>query len=291
MATELLGLLPELSWRGLTVPTGPTPYDGGHEQARRAYPYIDGQGHDNTGRKSYRFQAKCFFLDSLEDGLYPERWNEFREALEDGSSGDLVHPDLGKVRARVIDWHVTLDPMARAGVVVDVTWEETIDDTDAVATFTGPEISAPVAAEAADAAMSSLGINYPTGESTSSLSELVGQVTGAIASAQMTIDGMENRMIGMLGGIYDAAAALNDHGTLPLMDSLTALYSAMSVYAQRVASRLPIPVESFGVTADTTLEAFAAEHGNTVTEIMGLNLEALRSPVVKAGTALKFYKK
>jgi hypothetical protein len=139
--------------------------------------------------------------------------------------------------------------------------------------------------------MSSLGINYPTGESTSSLSELVGQVTGAVASAQMTIEGMENRMIGMLGGIYDRAVALQDHNAYPLLDTLTTLYASMGVYAKRVAARLPIPVESFSTTADTTLDAFAAEHDNTVNEIMGLNLEALRSPVVKAGTPLRFYKK
>ncbi len=288
---DLIGLLPSLSWRGISAPTSATPYDGSHSQTVRKYPYIDGYGHDHTGRDSYRFQAKLYFLDSLEDGLYPDVWVEFRAALEDGSSGVLVHPDLGEVQCRVISWHVDLNAQARAGVVVDVVWEETVDDLDSKVVYLGPDITPPTAAEAADAAMSSLGISYPTGESTSSLSELVGQVTGAIASAQMTVDGFENRCIGMIGGLYDAAVALQDHGAIPLLDSLTTLYSSLSVYAQKVAARLPLPVETLLQSADTTLEAFAASTGNTVNEIMGLNLDALRSPVVKAGTSLKYYKK
>src|SRR5262245_51552162 len=88
---NVIGQLPELTWRGLDpVPVEDASYDFSHDQAERRYPYVDGAGHDHTGRGPIRFTARLLFHNTLQADLYPHTWEEWRAALFDGASGELV---------------------------------------------------------------------------------------------------------------------------------------------------------------------------------------------------------
>src|SRR6516225_3627286 len=98
--------------------------------------------------------AKLYFHNTLEKDLYPLTWESWKQALFDGSSGDLIHPDLGTIRARVLKGSVRLVAESRAGVTVEVTFTETVDDPDKINEFDNPNATASLqdAAAAADAA-------------------------------------------------------------------------------------------------------------------------------------------
>jgi hypothetical protein len=58
--------------------------------------------------------------------------------------------------------------------------------------------------------------------------------------------------------------------------------------AKRLA-RVARATKAIVLAQDTTLDAFATRTGNTLNEIMGLNVQAIRLPVAKRGTTLRHY--
>src|SRR5512147_289559 len=105
-----LSQLRRLSWRGIeALFTTDASYTFQHRQAPRQYPYIDVEGHDHVGRASSPITVTCYFMESLQTGSYTQDWPKFRDAIYDGSAGDLVHPDLGQLRARAQGGSVTIN--------------------------------------------------------------------------------------------------------------------------------------------------------------------------------------
>ena len=117
--------LQEFQWRGLSAPCSEVTFDFTHTHAPLVYPYVDDEGHDNTGRAAYRIQATLHFLNTVEPDLYPTRWRDWLPALLDGSPDDLIHPDVGAIRARVLTGSFTVAARERAGIVVRATWTST----------------------------------------------------------------------------------------------------------------------------------------------------------------------
>lgn len=295
MATEanIIADLPELSWRGLTAPCEVAPYDFSHTQAQRKWPYIDGAGHDHTGRDPLRFTCRLYFINTLfglaQFAQYPDNWISWREALFDGTAGELVHPDLGTLSARVLSGHVDIKAQTRNGIIVDVTFEEDVADPDKASIFTDPNVNIEEAAAAADAAMATAGISYPDGESTSSLMGLVDQVKGAVFSTGLTFSGMVTRAEGIINTIVEDVESLNDVSKHPVADCCRRMFAALKDFQRSVEKLAARSTATKVVTHDTTLTAFASEVGNTVDEIMGLNLSALNKPKVYKGTRLTYY--
>ena len=281
--------LPELSWRYKRAPCEIAPIDFSHGQAERRYPYVDAAGHDWTGRDPSKFNVRLFFLNTVQPKSFPELWEDWRTALEDGSSGDLNHPILGIVRARVLSWHVDLKAQATAGIVVDVVFTETRDDLDTDLKYTPADVVLDAAVDAATTAASSFGINYPDGKNKLSLLQAFGAIKGSIFSAALTVNGAINSVMGNVATMIDAVDALDDPMAWPAYDLLTQVYSGLSdlkAAADAVAAR-SVAIEV--CASDTTLDGFATAKGNTTAEIMSLNLSALNSPIVPRGTALRYY--
>src|SRR5690606_24066848 len=95
--------------------------------------------------------------------LFPTVFNEWLERLLDGSAGNLEHPIFGNRRARVMRGSVPLVADVRDGVIVDVTFVETLDEPEQLIPFSGPDVSAEAAAIAAQTACDEAGISYPDG--------------------------------------------------------------------------------------------------------------------------------
>ncbi len=288
---DVINTLPEFQWRNLDpVPCMAAPWEFAHDQSPREYPYRDGEGHDWTGMKALHGSATLAFVNTtLKYGvLYPTVWDSWREALFDGTAGDLAHPDLGVLRARILGGSVQVIAENTAGVIVSIQWVQTVEDLDKDPELLGANISAPAAAAAADECMAALDIDYPDGMSQPSLSEMINGLKGQVLSIGLSVEGLANQALGIVNQIIDDVTALNSTDTWPLLDNLNILADAILAKADAV-SRAMRAVGKKTVTTDTTLDAFAGDVANTLVDVMSLNPSALFSPIVERGTTLKYY--
>lgn len=292
----ILSDLPLLKWRGLSAPCTSSSYDGGHRQSERLYPFIDAAGHDNVGRAAYRIpDTTLLFHNGIKPSdWYPHKWNEFHEALRDGTAGPLEHPDLGPVLARVLTWHVVLDAGNRGGVTVTVAWTETRDNLEEDAAFVGPDVSPKAAAEQADANLADLtppelpDFSIP---GLSTFTDAIAQIEGAVLSLELTAGGLINQVQGVIAKTYGNLDRRLSHDTYAAQASLTQLYDVCRVLRQKSGgAAIQRPTASFTVTGETTLDALARQLGNTVSDLAGLNSSLLRSPIVPDRSVVTYYK-
>jgi hypothetical protein len=303
---NIVAQLPRLSWRDLyTPPYDLVTFEFENELAPRAVAYTDGDGHDDTGRRSFPMTARLYFLNTLGEKrrMFPELWEEWKANL-DGGPGDFVHPVLGPLRARVRGAKGEVRSNMRSGVIVDITWVETIEDA-AVGDFLGVlEADPATLAAAADTMGAPLGVRYPVtaivnqsgapfptpsgAASPTSLLQAYNQLKGDIFSARLSMNGALAQLTSVVDGMIDLAEGLNDATKWPLVDVLTQLWSSLRAMAARLA-RVARKTKAIVVSQETTLDAFAARVGNTLNEVMGLNIQALRLPSVKRGTTLRYY--
>ncbi|TXH18212.1 MAG: hypothetical protein E6R03_02600 [Hyphomicrobiaceae bacterium] len=284
--------LPRLSWMGLPTP----PYDVvtgdiRNELAPRRIPYVDGAVHDPTGREPYAMTARLLFVNSLFNTtgvrLFPELWEQWRITF-DGGPGDFTHPILGRMRARVEAAKPVLDAKMTGGIIVDVTWVETVEDPSLPSYLEVLQLDPGTLATKADAAAALYGVSVPDGFPYGGLSDAVSEVRGLSFSLDPTV-------VAILDTILVAAALmidLLDIGRYPARiaayDILLAFWDSIRLMKSRIRSA-GRPTAREVLRNDTTLDQFARAHGNEMFEVMALNPGAIRSPVVRRGTTLTYY--
>lgn len=286
---DVLHRLPLLEWRGLSAPCQAAPLEGSHRQSQRVVAYIDGWGHDHTGRDGYRMDARLFFVETIKKDDFTVLLKQWLAAVEDGTSGKFVHPVRGPMRARVIRWKLDVNAGNRGGAIMDVSWEETIDDFDAVSTLAAVNISPSALGAAAQAAASEYNVNYPDGQPETSLTEGIAAIDGAVTSLSLSVTGKLNQVMGSITDMVDRVDDLDDHEAYPAWDNLVMLWAQLEDTSERIESIVARPVGKRELQHPSTLDAFADATGNTIDEIMGLNLQHLNRPRLPAGTVLSYY--
>jgi len=299
MQAHVIGSLPELTWRGLDpVPVEDASYEFNHEQVERRYAYVDGVGHDHTGRGPIRISARLLFLNTIQENLYPHTWEEWRAALFDGSAGEIFHPELGAMDARVVHGSVKLAAQCRAGVTVDVAFVETLQDPDrAPADIPVLALNLQQGARAADIACEALGIKYPhvVDPPAKSLLDAIKSIEGLATSSALAALGAIAQVTGavrsMAGSVERLAAPtrlLRKPSTWPALHNLEIVEEGLVELAEAL-HRSARPVAALVLDRRTTLDVFARSVGNTLDEIVGLNPTALGKPSVAVGTRLRYY--
>jgi hypothetical protein len=305
--------LPALSWRGLLAPGYDVlPFKWKNRLAPRPYYGVDGEAHDPTGRDSFAgLSAKLYFVNTSVAAfaglgrLFPDYWELWRDQLLDGDAGDLQHPVLGLLRARVAEVDGVLETKVQSGVLVTVTWVDTVED-PATRTALG-NISANPAQLASDADTnaaafgvtvapgrlpvmfaSQYGLTFPTGFSPPTLSLIYAAIRAPLFSGALAAGGMLLALMGDVATMVTSLRALDDHAAWPAVDSCVAFWNALHTQQQNLA-RAARKIGTEVVDRPTYLDAFASAHGNSTAEIMQLNAQWIRGPQVPRGTALSFY--
>lgn len=288
--------LQQLAFDGLpSVPCRSVGLDFEHSLPVRSYPYVDGDGHDNTGRRSATMPVQLLFLNTLtleQPGviLFPSLFNQWLERLLDGRAGNLEHPIFGNRRARVARGSVPLVSEVRDGVIVDVTFVETLDEPEQQIAFSGPETSVAASAIAAQAACDEAGIAYPDG--TSEEPDLLTAARAAIASAESRITGAEGKIARVQGKVMrmvDDAERLNSHAMYAAYDNLVSLWASLNDLKKRLPGRIQRAVGEAVTQTSASIDSLARKHGNDVEDMMGLNPQLLAEPVIQRGTRYKYY--
>lgn len=304
--------LPEVTWttraHGQLVapPYDVAGYHFSHSQAERRFPYIDGAAHDWTGLDAVQMRFTFYFLNTLQRDAFPGLWGKWRDALHDGAPGKLLHPLLGAVDAVVSDGDVKLEARTTAGVVVEVTFTRTLLDPESANPFESVNMGAAAVAEAVDTAMAAEGIDYPTGGvmtaadgtalprypdgsgATTTFAGLLSTIVGLVQASSMYAAGAVNRMLADLETVIGLAEALG-HAAQPLVDLCRRLYGIGLDLAAKLGAARPTRFVSYprAVTADEV----ADDTGNTIAEVLGLNLSACARPVITAGTPILVYRR
>jgi hypothetical protein len=191
-----------------------------------------------------------------------------------------------------------------SGVTVQVSWEQSLEDLDAVVSFATASVDAKVAAAAVSEAMTALGVEYPTGAPEG---DLVGSVvaivdtgfsvatdiTGEINKVTGTLDRIESsfeRTLKAVGvedaSLRDAIAGSEDRWKLQSgIDQLRAIFAQALKTAQAKARATSVHV----TTTDTSVAALSQLLANTVSELIELNPTITASPVVAKGTSVRHY--
>lgn len=295
---EIISALPPLLWDGMLAP----PYalvSFGHENAlaERRVPYVDNAIHDNTGLMIAPMTARLMFLNTVEGGTtsgvrnFPDYWNEWNARL-DGTARDLQHPIYGPMRARVRGARGELVAQSRSGIIAEVTWVKTVEDPAAIDVQLDTRVDNVSAAQQMGAAAYEIGVFYPRGgrvtpAPTDLYDDVVGALSEAVGAVSATVARL-TRIIGRVATMIAQVRALDVAAHWPILDGLTRLWVGLSD-AVAALVRAARPTRSRTLTAPTTLDAFARDVGNSLADVMNLNLAALRTPLVAKGATLTYY--
>lgn len=317
--------LPELRWRSLGVPYRNANLTGKHVQARRPYPYLDVSAHEPVRRESEVITGELLFLNTLEEDLYPDRFRTYLAALQDKRPGDLVHPARGLLRAVVTDYTISFDAETRAGVIVNVVWEEDREDAstppaeadvppDAKDVLreadqqyaivrvlypssadaplgTDPEIVAKGDRldEVYTAAFETARLQYPTGDGgPNTFEEMFDQILGDVQSEFVALSGKFAQAAGAVAEVSDAIEELQDPTLWPTLLVFREAYRAL-VDLVTMYGEGDRPTAKFVARRDMPLDEIAEEVEASVDDLVRLNPSLLSSPWVSEGAVVRYY--
>jgi len=303
MANDAILRLSPLKWRGIAVWASSIDTTFSHTQVARNYPYVPIPAHDNTGF-AVGVSATLHFLNTIEPGMYPEKWTEFRDAYFDGTLGPLEHPDFGEFTAVPTEGSMRITAQSTAGVLVTVAWERSREAANEEADFGTAGGQSEESAEAADEALAELDIEYPDGEGDTSLGETVGQIEGAAFSLGQEVGGAINQAKGAVAARINAldligqAWAFADptgrdaNATNPARavaeTNLFALFESLGKKGEDAAKKAR-PTGVYLVRSPTPLASLAASLGNSVGDLLTLNTSLASSPNVLAQAKVVYY--
>lgn len=304
--------LPPLKWRGLLAPSYDVlPFSWKNRLPSRQYYGVDGDAHDPTGRDSIPFKARLYFINTVipqmqgPTRIFPDYWELWRNQLMDGAAGDLEHPAFGLVRARVPDVSGVVETKCLSGIIVDISWIETNEDPSTlVAVGNVPADPANLAAQADTNAAAfnvvvapgrlpimfqvQYGLTFPNGFVQPTLAGIFDAIRSSVFAVDLSSLDMLSALMGDVAAMVAALQLLNTASVWPAIVSCRSFWMALRTMALNIgAAARTTGVEV--LSKDTTLDAFARAHNNSVPEIMALNAAALRGPYAPRGMALSYY--
>ncbi len=289
--------LPRMKLDGLKAPPYDlAAFDFGHDHGERRYPYIRGASHPWTGMAPESLQFTLYFLNTLEENMFPDHWNKWWAKLQKGEPQAMVHPILGIILVVVRGGSVKLAAQSTSGIEVQVQFATTILDPAEKQDFDTLTVDVKDAAKAVDQALEEWEDLTPALPPVSFL-DMIKQIQGfilalkldalsLIAQVQAYIDGIMALIDLFKADVEDATAG---HRQGEARDALLNLWVRLEDMADAIGAEQNRKTGSIVLTADTTLEAFAEAHANKLEEVVSLNVNALATPIVPKGTMLHFY--
>jgi hypothetical protein len=261
-----------------------------HRQNPVPYPYINAVGHDYTGREPFQLPITLLFLNTVGKNNFPQKYNEWWPLLIDGQPGPLEHPLAGNFDAVVVGGSVRLNAGVTAGVSVEVTFEEHIDDPEqAQELFLVNVADLADLGATADAAASAVNVELPSQFTALTLEDFAKLIKSAILEAQLTALGLINQAKALVDGMIQLVVDQNNNLAYAALDALTTFWAALDDTAQQLGANAARSQNAVVVTNDTSLDAFARDTGMTLEEAIELNPGAANTPGIPRGTVLRYY--
>jgi hypothetical protein len=293
MATALTAIqdLPLLSFQGLE----PAPYDTAgfswsHRHGRNTFVNVNGATHPWTGLNPFPLPVRMHFINGINNRIdwFPDLWNEWMPVLLNGEPGRLTHPLLGDVDAVVTGGSVTLVARHTAGVIVDVTFENTLKDPEQELTFEPLTLNLESLVSLFIEESENAGIEPPSQESVTDITDAAAIANGFASQVNMAAAGAINSAKG-IAGEYIALVRAESNPALQVLEDIAVLIWVQFDEAGKKIAKNARNTATKVVQGDSSIAAIAAEEGNTEQEIMALNPDLLATPIVSRGTRVRFY--
>ena len=209
---DVLSQLLECSFRAISFPVETLEVSFAQDVIQHKRMDRDGAKLENTGMGAITYTVKAPFCNSISKGpmetwkdLYPDTKNKVLDALQDRTTGDFIHPELGLRRCKATGVHSALDPNYRSGVVLNFTLVEDTEEDDAVSITANSTISiAKTAAVDLDAKLGNLKPPVKSGieeDGFKSFTDFVDKIGGAfdqVGLLQKQVIGKIDRVIGRI---------------------------------------------------------------------------------------------
>ena len=301
---DLFGSLLELVWKSVAMPVGMLRTKLRQDLVIHKFVDRDGAHVEGVGRHPLEFSGKVPFLNGLTPGanetwkspLYPTVRDAMLRACADKTSGTLTHPELGDITCKLETFEWSLDAQVRNGVWADVAWIETDDTYDELAVASGyvsPAASIQSSALDLDSQLASVDPSiFPQPYVPPfSFSDLAFAIRGVFDVPTLTEKAHGGRMDNFLyeaQAVEDSVAAAGNALLWPIVQSAelakSALYDAKATLLTKGK-----PTGLYTAQKDSTMAQLASTLGAQVLDIMVLNPAFIQSPVISAGSVVRFY--
>jgi prophage DNA circulation protein len=287
--------LQECSWRGISFPIELVGEKGSQTLAVHHRMDRDISQVEATGRQSYTFTVKAFFLTGLSPGqneswspsdLFPATWIKMKAALEDRTVGVFAHPMYGNVNCIPVDWSVQYISEIRSGVIAEIEFIETIDETAPITLQVSVISSATSAASTMDSQLSSFGLppdsinTLGQGSTSNAVSYILAQTP---SQAGIYINIMSSSVFSFVSSVVSFPDSY-----APILDTSYQLLQALqALLLQFQTQQLTTSVYT---TANTvTLATIANFTNNSIDNIMRLNPGLVSLPLIPPNTPILYY--
>ncbi len=290
---DVLKRLLPTSFRDVAFEAEKVELEFGHASVAHTYRGRDGGRVENLGRDPAVHTFRIPFLRSLDPDFYPNRFRKFLAAFQDGSSGPLVHPELGELTVKPngkvkTSWEAG----QRAGVVVECVFIEADEDGEFARSILAKAPYDFVEKRAADAKAALL--TLPSGQDEDLFNTLFGllddalailrKVTGAIDMARMSVDNMMAAAAKVVSVCNDLMIAIEKTWDPAAYEGLVALRDVAKGAGEQVQEFLGNKIQIKIIPRDMPLEAAARFVGAGLDDFLRFNAGLAGASRVDKGT-------
>ncbi len=296
-------ILQECSWRGISFPIEMVGERGSQTLAVHHRMDRDVSQVEATGRQSYNFTVRAYFLQGLlaspnetwiANDLFPATWIKVRAALEDKTTGVFVHPLYGQVSCKPVDWNVQFVSDIRNGVIVEMSFLETEDPSAAITVQVSVISGLNSAATNLDTQLANIplppGSPTPIGTSTSTIDPPTNLGQGSYSNAISFIQDQPPSQAAiytntMISSLYDFNTDLQFFPDIyaPLFSTTYQLIVSLQAYLLQLG--VPSLNTKVIITSGfTTLSSLAQDYGNSMDQLISLNPLLATTPLIFPGT-------
>lgn len=302
---SLFSSLLELRWKNIPIPVGSLKTELRQDLAIHKFVDRDGAHIEGTGRAPLQFTGHIPLLNGLTPGtnetwaspLYPTTLLALLRACADKTSGPLQHPELGVITCKCSTLAWTLEAQVRSGVWGEISWLETDDTGNDLnnSLQQTPTASAQTASSDLDDNLAAVDPTlFPTPYVPPyTFGDLMFAIRGVFDQTtlnQKAFAGRIDNFIYQCNQLETSANAVGNVSALnwPLFDAAERAKAAL--YDLKASQLLgPRPTANFTTQKDSTLCQIANDIGANVADIMILNPAYVQSPVIYAGSVVRYY--
>lgn len=302
MPIETFSSLLPFSWKGISAPLVRIRMALGHDLVEHKSWGVDGAAVEDTGQIPVHISATIPFLNGIATAdtetwpsgdLYPTQFRRFVAAFQEKKAGLLQHPEFGSLLCRADKLEVQFDSASRGGVIVEASWIETLDEDDAVhqVVVTSANIYAEaVNLDAGHDDLLKLVPSLPSYETTfADLARSIQAVGDQTALLSRQSAGQIDRLLYRIDNVQRSVDGAKSALTWPMTQSIEKLRSAGTNLRQRLlqANR---DIVLFVVPEQTTVPALLIQlPGATLSDVIKMNPDLMRAPVVPKRTTVRYY--
>jgi prophage DNA circulation protein len=281
---DLFSKLPSGSFDGITLPVLSVEYVVDSAGAIHKYPYRPGGDIEYTGREPIAGSLVAAFFNGVgqfsgdlsTNDLWPGTFNLLQRRVQEQKSGPLVIPTLGTIKQAKIKLHPKYDAEHRDGCFVTIDFIEDSGDQFLDATLPSAIGRASSGAAEADFAFRAIGIepsiegfDGSIGDWTAALGQIVNQIQSVQSSIALPFEQIAS-LVRQASEVINTTVALFDPENWAAVNALKSMVDATQDMIAEIANDRPL--KSYSAGKRMTVVDVSIATGNTVDEIMSLNV-------------------